>query len=70
MENPWNYLHNKLDRLLGLPQSEQAVNDIKEDAEKQVNDITKSLKKQGELQRLVIERTTTYYIGKAAGVIK
>lgn len=70
MENPWNYLHNKLDRLLGLPQSEQAVSDIKKDAQKQVNDVTKSLRKQGELQNLVIQRTTTYYIAKAAGVIK
>lgn len=70
MNNPWSYLHEKLDHLLGLPQSEKAVGEIKENATKQVNDVTESLKKQGKLQNLVIQRTTTYYIGKAAGVIK
>ena len=59
-----------LDDRLGLTQSDVYVAHIKENAQNKVDEMTEVLKEQSELQRLVIKKTTTYYIGKAAGVIK
>jgi len=70
MKNLLSIFHIWLDKKLGLEASEEAVADIKKKASERVAEVTKSLKKQGDLQNLVIQRTTTYYIGKAIGAIK
>jgi hypothetical protein len=59
-----------LDDKLGLTRSDEAIANIKKGAEDQVAEVTTTLKIQGKLQQKVIEKTTTYYIARAAGVIK
>lgn len=59
-----------LDDKLGLTKSDKEVANIKQNAQDRVSEVTKTLKKQGDLQRQVIKKTTTYYIGRATGAIK
>lgn len=59
-----------IDRRLGLEQGDKDVKKIKDNAQKRVNEVTKTVKKAGELQKLVIQKTTTYYLGKATGSIR
>lgn len=63
-------LKDWLDDKLGLTQSDKDVAGIKQNAQDRVEEVTKSLKKQGQLQQQVIKKTTTYYIGRAQGVVK
>jgi hypothetical protein len=72
MEKTRFSLLNWLDKLfkLNLKESEQQVEDVKQDAIKQVEEVKVSLHKAGKLQKQVMKKTTTYYLGKAAGVIK
>lgn len=63
-------MKNWIDRRLGLEKSDQDVADIKKNAIDKVSAVTVTLKKQGELQNQVIKKTTTYYLGKAAGIIR
>lgn len=64
------FLCKYLDKWLGVEKTNKQVEAIKSDALQQVNETTKTIKKAGELQQKVLQKTTTYYIGKAMGSIK
>lgn len=55
---------------LKMEDSEQAVVEVKEKTNKKIKETRKTLKKAGNLQQEIMQKTTTYYLGKAAGVIK
>lgn len=59
-----------LDKLSKTRETDEKVNAIKQDTINKINQTTKSVKQAGELQNLVMKKTTTYYIGKAMGAIK
>lgn len=64
------FMKHLIDRFLGMEQSEEKVAAIKVETIKKVDAVTASLKRQGELQNKVIEKTTTYYVAKAVGAIR
>ena len=61
-----------VDRLfqLKMEDSEQAVIDVKKETNDKVKETKKTLKKAGNLQQKVMQKTTTYYLGKGMGVIR
>lgn len=59
-----------IDNLLRTKRAEEKVATIKDDADRKIKKATNALHKSGELQTKILERTTTYYIGRAAGIIK
>jgi len=60
-----------IDKLLKLEQAEREVHEVKQEAINKVNEVNKTLKKAGQLQKIVMQKTTTtYYIAKAAGVLR
>lgn len=59
-----------LDKLIKTRETDEKVDAIKKDTINQISQTTKSVQKVGELQNLVLKKTTTYYIGKAMGAIK
>ena len=59
-----------IDKLLHLQKYEDRVTSIKQDAHKKVDKVTRTLQKSGKLQNQILRKTTTYYIGRAAGVVK
>ncbi len=62
-------MKEQIDKILGLQRANRRVDEIKEDATNRVNSATVVLKKQGKLQTQVMHKTTTYYLGKAYGII-
>lgn len=66
----YTQLATLLDKLLKLNESEEQVSQIKQIAIDKVEETTKSLRKAGRLQRTVMNKTTTYYIARASGVLK
>lgn len=65
-----NFLVKWIDKVLGITTSEEIVSGLKTDAIQKVDEATSTMKKAGELQRLVIKKTTTYYLAKSMGVIR
>lgn len=59
-----------LDRILGLEKSEAKVQKVKDNAIVKMDEVTTTLEKAGKLQRQIMRRTTTYYIGRAIGSIR
>lgn len=67
-----NKLNQFFDKLfkLRMDVAEEAVNKEKTKTEKKVQQVKSTIKKQNKLQSRVMEKTTTYYLGKGMGVIK
>lgn len=59
-----------IDRRLGMEKSENRVRKVKQDAVDQMEEVASVLDKAGRLQKIVMKKTTTFYIAKAAGIIK
>lgn len=55
---------------LHLQSSEDTVVGLKQEALDKVTEVNTTLKKAGKLQHQVMQKTTTYYLGKAAGIIR
>lgn len=55
---------------LRMEDSEQAVNEVKQETNTKIKQTKQTLKKAGHLQKQVLQKTTTYYLGRAAGVIR
>lgn len=55
---------------LKLESSEETVGALKQEAKNKVKTTQKTLKHAGHLQTEVMQKTTTYYLGKAVGAIK
>ena len=72
MKNKGFNLFRLIDKIfkLHLESSEKEVNVIKDDANNKVEEVRITLEQAGKLQTKVLRKTTTYYLGKAAGVIK
>lgn len=56
-----------IQHLLKMQQVEDEVCQIKNKSIEKINNTTDILKEAGRLQSKVLQRTTTYYIGKAVG---
>ena len=62
---------NKLvSKLLGLDHKEAQIAQIKADTQNSIDKVTAVLKRQGKLQEIVIQKTTTFYLAQAIGIIK
>lgn len=64
------FLCKWFDKLAKVEETDAKVEAIKQEAIDKVDATTKSIEKVGQLQRLVMQKTTTYYIGKAIGAVK
>lgn len=58
------------DRIARTNESDRKVAVIKKNTFSHMEDATASVRKATKLQNQILNRTTTYYIGRAAGVIK
>lgn len=65
-------LKKTLDKIfkLKLEVSEDAVIEQKAKASKKVEEVRSTLEQAGKLQNKIMQKTTTYYLGKAIGAIK
>lgn len=63
-------LNQIFSKLLKLEQNDAKVQKIKDEAINKVNSTTAVLEKQGQLQRIVIMKTTTFYLAQALGVLR
>jgi hypothetical protein len=64
-------IHHLLDKLLKTTESDMQIQQIKHETNDKVDDVTASLKEVGRLQIKVMNKTTTtYFIAKAAGVLR
>lgn len=59
-----------VDRRLHIEQADTEVKRLKDDAMSKIEETNQSLRKATNLQNTIMKKTTTYYVGKAAGVIK
>lgn len=55
---------------LKMETAEQEVSDVKQEAVDKVKETTATLKTADKLQKQIMQKTTTYYLGKATGAIK
>ncbi len=61
---------NMLKKLLHLDLNEAKVAEIKASTKVQVDQATSVLRKQGKLQKILIHKTTTFYLAQALGLLE
>lgn len=61
------FLCKWLDKLVGITDNDARVEAIKQDTQNKIDATTRVVQQAGQLQSLVMKKTTTYYIGKAMG---
>lgn len=58
-----------LDMLLGVNKTNKKIEEIRQDTSDKITEAATSMKKAQTLQTKILQKTTTYYIGRAMGNI-
>lgn len=59
-----------IEKALKTDIADEKLSVIKEENARKIDETTAIIKKTGQLQKVVMKRTTTYYIGRGIGAVK